>query len=644
VGQIKNNSSNKNPGYEWEETLVDTGPFRPRTVKPLFNYEKFRWVYFIIFLIFLVILGRVFYLQILMGENLRSAAEENRYRIYTLSAPRGVIYDRNNNLLVRNVPAFDLVIIPADLPKGNDEREKIWENINSLIVLEEGEREIFHNDVNLDSYQPILVKKNISREDALMLETKIKDFPGIKIEKVPIREYVLADDFSHILGYIGKINSDELEEVKKTDDTYQPIDYIGKDGIEKRYEKNLKGKVGREQVEVDSLGNVKKTVAKEEPIVGQNLVLTIDKDLQAKVTEFLGEGIRDANTKKGVCIVMDVKSGEILSLVSLPSFDNNLFSEGISEEDYNALISNPEKPLYNRAVSGLYPPGSTIKPVIAAGGLQEGTISANTTINDAGVIDVPNKYNPDIVYHFVGWERSGLGLMNLYSAIAKSSDIYFYYLGGGYEDFKGLGAEKIIQYYRKFGLGKKTGIDLPDEADGLIPTFSWKEEVKGEEWYLGDTYHISIGQGDLLTTPLQVLSWTATIANGGEFLQPHILKEFMSNEDVIYKNEKKVNREKFINDEYINLIQRAMRETVLDGSGRSLSGLPISVAGKTGTAQHKEDKENHAWFTAFAPYEDPEIAVVVLAEEGGDGDKAAVPIAGKVLEWYFSEKEQKTEE
>jgi penicillin-binding protein 2 len=231
--------------------------------------------------------------------------------------------------------------------------------------------------------------------------------------------------------------------------------------------------------------------------------------------------------------------------------------------------------------------------------------------------------------------------MNLYSAMAESSDIYFYYVGGGYEDFNGLGADKIIQYYRKFGLGSKTGIDLPTEAEGLIPTPAWKEEVKGEEWYLGDTYHISIGQGDLLTTPLQVLSWTATVANGGQVLRPYLVKEGVDREkNVIFKNEKNVIREGFISDEYIDQVKRAMRETVLSGSGKLLSGLPVSSAGKTGTAQHGGSDKTHAWYTAYAPYEDPEIALVVLIEEGGEGHDAAVPVANDILKWYFENKKK----
>jgi len=641
IGHIERKNNKENEGYEWEQTLVDSGHFRPRTIKPLFNYKKFKWVYFVILIVFAIIWGRVFNLQIMAGDNLRSAAEENRYRIYNLSAPRGVIYDRNNNLLVKNIPAFDLVVIPADLPKDYGEKTKVLENISKIISLDDEEKDIFLNKTKSDSYEPVLVKKNIVREEALIMEAELDKFKGIKIEKNPIRDYMYPKEFAHVLGYIGKISEEELEDSKRKDGAYQIVDYIGKEGIEKKYENILKGTKGKIQVEVDSLGNVRKTVAKEEATEGQDLILSIDKDLQFESIKILQDSIDKSGAKKGVSIAINPKNGEILSFVSIPSYDDNLFSKGIKSEEYNNLINDESKPLYNRVTSGIYPPGSTIKPVMAAAGLQEGIIDVNTTINDKGSIDVINKYNSDIVYHFVGWERSGLGIMNLYSAMAKSSDIYFYYVGGGYEDFQGLGADKIIQYYRKFGLGSKTGIDLPTEADGLIPTFAWKEKVKGEEWYLGDTYHISIGQGDLLTTPLQVLSWTATIANGGQVLRPFLVKEGVDREkNVIFKNEKNVIREGFINNEHINQVKRAMRETVLSGSGKLLAGLSVSSAGKTGTAQHGGSDKTHAWYTAYAPYEDPEIALVVLVEEGGEGHDVAVPVANEILKWYFENKEK----
>jgi penicillin-binding protein 2 len=636
LGEIKKKPSQNKQGYEWEETLVDTGSFRPQTIKPLFDFDKLKWVYFLILFTFLIIFSRLFYLQIVLGETLREAAEENRYRVNRLPALRGVVYDRDNNLLVKNIPAFDVVVIPADLPKNENEKNKIWEELKSLIDIKAEELEILTKEIDYSSFQPFLIKKNIPRNQALILETKINEFAGIKIEKNPIREYAFPDDFSHILGYVGKISEEEFEENKKQN--YQLIDYIGKDGIEKKYENNLRGINGMERVEVDSKGNIKKVVASQESIAGQNLILTINKDLQIKSREALERGMRSAHSKKGTVVILNPKNGEILSLVSMPSYNNNIFNRESKDSDYGDLISNSDQPLFNRTIGGLYPPASTIKPVMVAAGLEEGIITSSTIINDAGAIDVPNKYDPSVVYRFVSWDRSGLGLMNLFSAIAMSSDIYFYYIGGGFKEFRGLGAEKIVKYFKDFGLGRELGVDLPAEAGGLIPTPEWKKKIKNEEWYLGDTYHISIGQGDLLATPLQVASYTATVANGGKLFRPFIVKEIIdNNKNIVQENKEEIIREGFIKDDNIRLVKRGMRETVLSGSAKSLSSLPYEIAGKTGTAQHGGSDKTHAWFTAFAPYEHPEIVVVVLVEDGGEGSAVAVPIASEILEWYFND-------
>lgn len=633
-GEIKKKPDSKS-GHEWEESVVDAGPFRPQTVKLLFDFHKLKWVYFVIFFVFLVIFGRLFYLQIILGDTLRRAAEENRYRIHEVVAPRGVIYDRNNNLLVKNVPAFDVVIIPADLPKGEDKRKKIRDELKLLINLSPEEQENLTKEVNYKSFEPILIKKNIPQDQALILETKLAEFPGVRVEKNPIREYLTSVDFSHILGYVGKISKDDLENDKEQN--YQLTDFIGKDGLEKIYEKTLRGSNGKEQVEVDSGGNIIKVVASQKPVVGQNLVLTINRDLQIKAKEFLEQGLKSARAKRGAVIILDPENGEVLSLVSVPSFDNNIFNKSSLGNDYNALISNPDQPLYNRAISGLYPPGSTIKPVVASAGLQEGKITSTTIINDTGSIDVPHKYNPDIVYHFVGWNKSGLGPVNIFSAIALSSDIYFYYVGGGYKDFQGLGAENLYKYYKDFGLGEKLGIDLPGESGGIIPTPEWKKSTKNEEWYLGDTYHIAIGQGDLLVTPLQVAAWTACIASEGKLFQPFILKKIVDNNgDIIQENKSKIIREVAVKNEYFKIVKRGMRETVLSGSAKSLSSLPYEIAGKTGTAQHGGSDKTHAWFVGFAPYNQPKVAILVLVEDGGEGSAVAVPIASKILEWYFN--------
>lgn len=620
-------------GEEWEETLMETNEEEEvRTVQPLFNYTKIKWLYLIVILIFLVLAGRIFYLQVIASESFRKAAEENRFRVQVIRAPRGIIYDSQRNLLVHNIPSFDVVAIPADLPENTGERGEIWQTLKDLVSLTEEELNEALTDVDYSSYQPILLKRGIEREKALILETKIKDLAGIVLEKNSIRQYSDAEFFSHILGYTGKISQEELEKREN----YLFNDYIGKSGLELYYESTLRGKNGKEQIEVSSIGKPERILAKEESKAGSDLALSLDKDLQKEMYEILKSGMVKAGSSRATAIAINPQNGEILALASLPSYDNNLFAKGISEKDYQRLAQDQDRPLFLRAISGTYPPGSTIKPVMAAAGLQEGIITKNTIINDTGVINVSHEHDPNITYTFYGWDRGGLGPMNIFSAIAKSSDIYFYTVGGGQDslNIKGLGVEKIAEYFKKFGLESKLGIDLPNEAEGLVPTPEWKEKIKQEMWYLGDTYHISIGQGDLLVTPLQVVSWTATIANGGTLYKPHLVKQVISPDGSTQDIQPDVIQSDFISSYNMNLVRQGMRETIISGSGLALADLPIKVAGKTGTAETGKGT-THAWFACFAPYENSEIALVVLVEEGGEGHEVAVPIAKDILKWYF---------
>jgi penicillin-binding protein 2 len=309
-----------------------------------------------------------------------------------------------------------------------------------------------------------------------------------------------------------------------------------------------------------------------------------------------------------------------------------MFARGISGNEYSALLNDPNNPLLNRVVGGTYPPGSTVKPMLAQAALEEGVVKPDTKVLDDGVVRIGS-------YSFYGYERSGLGIMDVYSAIAKSSDIYFYTVGGGNPktDIQGLGPEKIAEWYKKFHLGAPLGIDIPNEKAGLVPDPEWKERVIGEKWYLGNTYNESIGQGDLLVTPLQVNSWTATIANGGKIMRPYILDQVIDQDGkVVHQEEPQILSENIFDQEDLKVVQDGMRQTVTDGSGRSLNTLPISVAGKSGTAQiiSKNLSFTHAWFTSYAPAEDPQIALTVLIEEGGEGSSFAVPVTKDVYKWW----------
>jgi len=335
-------------------------------------------------------------------------------------------------------------------------------------------------------------------------------------------------------------------------------------------------------------------------------------------------------------LAIDPRNGGILALVSIPSFDNNLFAQGISKKELTDLEKDPNEPFLNRALLGQYPPGSVIKPLIAAAALEEKIISPYQSINCTGAITIFNEYNPEIVYRFPDWKTHGL--TNIIKAIAQSCNVFFYTVGGGYNDIEGLGVDRIKKYLEYFGLGEETGIDLPNEEKGLIPDEEWKKMAKqGEEWYLGDTYHLSIGQGDILVTPLQMAMALSSIANGGILYQPQITDKIIDLDGNLVKNiSTKIIKKDFINLDNIKVVQEGMRQAVIDGSAVSLSSLSIDVAGKTGTAQFGNKGETHAWFIGYAPYENPEIVIAVLVEAGGEGHKSAVPVAKEILKWYFS--------
>lgn len=624
----------QNKAVDFEETLTSPEA-SPNSLESRETLNKrFLWMYCVVLGVFILLGFRLFFLQIFSSEYYRGLAFNNRIRIQHEKASRGIVYDSQKRALVKNIPSFNLSIVPIDLPKDESNKLEMIQDISEMISMPREEIADIINNVHSISSDPVLLKENIDRDAALIIEAQYENYPGIIVENSSRREYEKGPLFAHIFGYTGKITQEEYDARK--DQGYLLNDTIGKSGIENTYESYIRGEYGKKQVEVDSLGRVENILATKESVPGNNLILSVDMEIQEKMTEFLQNGARAVGSQRAAAVMMNPKTGEILGMVSLPTYDNNKFAQGITQEDYSELANDPAKPLFNRSVSGTYPPGSTIKPIVAAAALEEGIITPQTTIIDTGSMRVPNQYNPDIVYEFVGWNREGLGPMDVYDAIAKSSDIYFYQVAGGFENFRGLGATKLINYYTQFQLGIPLGIDLPNESAGLVPRPEWKEQVKHESWYLGDTYHMAIGQGDVLATPLQVLNFTSTIANGGIIYRPHIVKQIINGDNDIIEDILPVAlNQGFIALEKIQIVQRAMRETVLNGSGRLLQDLPVSAAGKTGTAQYSNNEKTHAWFTAYAPYDDPEVALVVLVEDGGEGNKTAVPIANDILRWYF---------
>jgi penicillin-binding protein 2 len=624
---------------EWEEGVQDhTSPVEGfdedgRQLRNLW------WLKISLIFTALILVVQLINLQIVQGEQMRELAEGNRLRLRTILAPRGIIQDRYGEVLAKNTASFALTVTPADLPKEN--MDEIFNEINKLFGVSSEE---LHNKVAQAPYgslSPIVVKRHLTQQESIAFEVVNRHLPGFSLLSTPIRDYLWPEIFSHALGYTSVISQEEYRSLEQ--EKYGINDFIGKSGIELSYEKYLRGSNGSRQVEVDAIGKSIKELGIVEPIPGNVVELNIDAGLQ----KIIYEGFtKNKIANKGAAIAMDPRNGEVLALVSVPGFNNNLFAPGISKTDYQQLITNTNLPLFNRAISGTYPPGSTIKPVGAAAVLQEGVVRPDTIIVDRGLLVIPNQFNPSVLYNFVGWKRDGLGPMNVRSAIAESSDIYFYTVSGGHtsSNISGLGAEKFAEYYRRFGMGALAGIDIAGEQTGRVADPAWKASFYqgnaiASKWYLGDTYHISIGQGDMLATPLQVAMWTAVIANNGQAYKPRVFKQANDlNGKLLNISQPELLLDVRISKENLTVVQAGMRDNVTSskGSGRSLASLPISSAGKTGTSQFdgSDPSRTHAWYTVYAPYENPQIVITILVEAGGEGHAVAVPIVKNALDWW----------
>lgn len=626
-------------GLEWEEGVVSGEATVNAFDEDGRDAKSLKWLKYSLVFVCLILAVQLFNLQVVQGGRLRELSEGNRLRLQTILAPRGFIEDRNGQVIAKNTASFNLAVTPIDLPEEG--RLEIFRLVSQKFGVPVEEIEKALNESTGSALEPILIKRNITQQESIQFEVASHELPGFSIISIPVRDYVDAEVFSHALGYTGVISDKEYGSLKS--ENYGLNDFIGKSGIELSYEKYLRGVNGNKQVEVDASGNPIKELGTAEPEPGNIVQLNIDAGLQKKIYE---DFTKSPVGNKGAAVAINPKTGEVLALVSVPGFNNNLFAPGIKSEDYKRMLEDKNLPLFNRAVSGTYPPGSTIKPVGAVAVLQEGIVNKNTIIRDNGVLVIPNQYNPGISYNFYGWKRDGLGAMDVSSAIAQSSDIYFYTVAGGHPSspIKGLGAEKLAEYYRKFGMGEITGIDINGEKAGRVADPNWKQNYYKDDavmakWYLGDTYHIAIGQGDMLATPLQVTVWTAAIANNGVLNRPRLLKQILNQTgQTIFTPQAEEFINIPINIDNLKAVQEGMRENVIGekGSGRQLASLPISAAGKTGTSQFdgSDPSRTHAWYTAYAPYENPEIAITVLVEAGGEGHAAAVPIVKNALQWW----------
>ena len=633
-GSVRSGKLSRHAGADWLEQSALIGQRGGKTVGKNFAIGKVSIISLVLLLLFGVAIGRAAWLQLVKGDYYYDLAEGNRVRVERLEAKRGVIYDRAGRPLVRNSANFLLYFIPADLPKDQAARAEVIGRVSeNLPELAPAAIEALLAGIkpgSLDAYQPLFIADNLDYEKALKLYLEQDNLPGVVLTNKTRREYDLYSlSLSHLLGYTGKISQAELVKFGKE---YLPIDYIGKTGVENFWENEMKGVNGKKQIEVDALGKEKKIINQEAGLDGHNLVLSLDIELQKKLEESLASELKKLRLNKACAVALDPNNGEILAMVSLPSFNNNDFARGLTVSEYQKISGHPDQPMFNRCISGEYPSGSTIKPVVAAAALAEGIINENTSFLSTGGLHISQWFFPD-------WKAGGHGLASVKRALAESINTFFYYIGGGYQDFKGLGLDLMTKYERLFGLDAQTGVDLPGEAAGFLPSADWKLKTKHEKWYIGDTYHLAIGQGDILVTPLQVADYTAVFANGGSLYRPHLIKQVLDSQDkLMVEADAKPIRSQVVSPKTIEIVRQGMRQAVTSGSAQSLLSVAVPVAGKTGTAQWSSDKSAHAWFTGFAPYNNPEIVVTILIEQGGEGSAAAVPVAKEVLDWWFSKR------
>jgi len=570
------------------------------------------WTYVVIFIFFIFLL-RLWDLQIIKGEEYKKIAERNRLRIIEIPAPRGIIYDRNGKALVKNTPFFDISLIKEDFPKD----PSTLSALSKLIGLKSQEIVERLKRATGNPFEPVKLKQNVSLKEVARVEARRIDFPGLQVETVISRQYLYGQLASHIIGYLGRPSLQQIKNPYYNDVPRRA--FIGQWGVERVYDRILRGTAGRKIIEVDALGRVIKVVGIQQPVKGKDIRLTIDMELQI-------EAERSLRGKRGAIVIMAPNTGEILALASSPSFNPNLFVRGIARKDWETLVEDPGRPLLNRALQSYYPPGSTFKIITALAALEEGIITKDTRFECKGSIRLGGRV-------FRCWKQGGHGSVDLYRAIVESCDVYFY------EIAKRLDIDTLARYASEFGLGEPTGIGLQGESRGIVPSTRWKLKVKQQRWYKGETLNTAIGQGYLSATPIQMARLLAAVVNGGKLLRPRILKTEGSLPEV----ERVVN----VRPENINLIKKALIGVVKDreGTGWMARSEIVSIGGKTGTTQVIKGNyiegevpykyRDHAWFIGFAPVGKPQIVVSVFVEHGGHGSIAAAPVAKRVIEAYF---------
>ncbi len=622
-----------------------------RNERPFVHPRRLAAIALAIVGVFVVLGVRMWDLQVVNGSYYQQLAEQNRVMRVPVLAARGAVYDRTGRLLARNDPGFGVNVVPIDVPRSRQD-----ELASRLAVLvERGSDEILKAVADQrarNPYEPVKVSaRPIARETALLLVERAELYPGVQVTAEAMRTYVDGPLYSPILGYVGPINEDELAERK--DGAYLLQDTIGKTGLEWQYERYLRGTLGWREIERDASLRELRTLALVPPKPGNDLVLTIDDRLQKLMNEELEKGVKEDKFTQAVGVAMDPQNGEILAMVSIPAYDNNAFVRGVSTAQMRAWNSDDRRPLVNKAIGDIYPPGSTFKMITGLTALSTGVANRNTVVNvNSNVLVVDG-------WRFYDWRVHGA--LNFVDGFAHSSDIYFYTLGGGnpYTGQRGAGPEALAKYGRMLGFGAPTGIDLPGEASGIMPDPLWKLATFDEPWTLGNTYHVAIGQGFVAVTPLQLLNAYASIANGGTVYKPHLLKEVRSGDGAtVHTEQASVARKLDVKQEDLRLIRESMRRVVTVGHAY-MPNAKLPIAGKTGTAEFGEsgglDSAGrhklgfHNWFVSFVPKADntdptAEIAMVIFTFDSSRSVcdscfNPAVALTQKILESYAGAKQ-----
>ncbi len=575
---------------------------------------RIRVLGWLIVLVIAVLIARLGYLQVYDGEYYAGLADGNRIRLIPAMAPRGTFYDRNGTLLVTNRPGFTVSLLPLTAPISPDVIARLSE------LLKVPQEEIQKKIQAHSGFDPIRIKNDVGPEITTIIEEQKSSYPGVVIEVQPIRNYIYKEQGAHTFGYVSEISDDELE--KRKADGYKSGDIIGKFGLEKVYDHELRGVNGGEQVEVDVTGKPVQVLGRKEPVPGCDLVLTIDQKIQAAAERAIDTQLVKIGAKAAAAVVMNPQTGEVLAMVSRPAFDPNLFAHGISSKDWKVINDNPNFPMDNKTITGEYPPGSTFKIVTGVAALSDGKVTPEEKILDTGHHWIIPKGNA---------EGEALGWINFTEALAHSDNVYFYEMGNR------LGIDALERYARMFGLGQKTGINLPYESEGLVANKAYKKKVFDDDWYLSETFDAAIGQGFNLVTPLQAAMVMSEIAADGKRYQPYLVQRIVAPDGSTVKAFQPVLLSQLdVRPDIIHLVQQGLRDVTKFGTAASVFGanFPVDIAGKTGTAENPHGRD-HGWFVAYGPFGNPNIVVAVIVEQGGFGSQSAVPIGKKILEAAF---------